>query len=457
MTKHADLAARFIGDRIRTDWHDRALWFVRRKRDAAARSLKEWERLRRLAEGIKHHTLSQLGIYLEQFERNAVANGTKVHWAKDGAEHNRFVWDILRKRNVKRLVKSKSMLTEECGMNPFLEARGVEITETDLGECIVQLRGEPPSHIVLPAIHLRKEEVGELFHKTIGTRRGACDPGYLTEAARNHLRNKFLEAEAGLTGVNFGIAETGGFVVCSNEGNADLGTALPPVHIASMGIEKLIPRVRDLGVFIRLLARSATGQAITAYTSHYHGPREGKEQHLIIVDNGRSALLGKPKYRKALFCIRCGACLNTCPVYRRSGGHSYGYTIPGPVGSTLAPEKDIERFSSLPFACTLCASCRDICPVGVDLDRQLYERRRDIVGRGLLPWKKRLAMRVMGKILGSPVLWRATGLLVRKLLSAMPRKWIYNPLNVWGRQRELPQVPARSFREWYRRREREQR
>ncbi|MBT4287497.1 MAG: lactate utilization protein [Deltaproteobacteria bacterium] len=446
---HPDLAAKFIKDNERTNWHNQSLWFVRQKRDTAAKSVENWEQLRDIAAKIKAHSASQLDTYLEQFEKNAMANGTKVHWAKDALEHNQIVLEILKSANVTHLVKSKSMLTEECHMNPFLEKEGIEVIDTDLGERIVQLRNEPPSHIVLPAIHLKKEDVGELFHQKLGTDKGASDPNYLTEAARQHLREKFLLAEAGLTGVNFGIAETGGFVVCTNEGNADLGTALPPIHIASMGIEKLIPKLQDLGVFLRLLARSATGQPITTYSSHYHGPREGKQQHLIIVDNGRSQLLGKETYQKALSCIRCGACLNTCPVYRRSGGHSYGYTIPGPIGSTLALEKDAAEFYTLPFACSLCASCRDVCPVKVDLDRQLYERRRDIVKEGLLPIKKRIAMWVMGNIFGSPQLWKPTGWILRKSLSIIPKKILYSSLNTWGKQRELPEPPKQSFRQWY--------
>ncbi len=272
MTGHAGKAAPFVADDARAHWHDQALWFVRVKRDRQAATLPEWEALREAAAGIKAHTLSRLAEYLEEFERNATANGVKVHWARDGAEHNAIVHGILAEHGVKRLVKSKSMLTEECHLNPYLEARGIEVTDTDLGERIVQLRKEPPSHIVLPAIHLKKEEIGELFHIELGTEKGASDPKYLTEAARGHLRQRFLGAEAGLTGVNFAVAETGGFVVCTNEGNADMGTSLPKLHIACMGVEKIVPRVQDLAIFIRLLARSATGQPVTTYTSHFHGP-----------------------------------------------------------------------------------------------------------------------------------------------------------------------------------------
>jgi len=253
MIGHAEKAAPFVADEERAHWHDQALWFVRLKRDRQAESIPEWEALREAAAAIKAHTLSRIADYLEEFERNARTNGIQVHWARDGAEHNAIVHRILADRGLTRLVKSKSMLTEECHLNPYLEAHGIEVTDTDLGERIVQLRHEPPSHIVLPAIHLKKEDIGDLFHKELGTAEGASDPKYLTEAARSHLRQKFMAAQAGLTGVNFAIAETGGFVVCTNEGNADMGTSLPPVHIACMGIEKIVPRTKDLAIFLRLL------------------------------------------------------------------------------------------------------------------------------------------------------------------------------------------------------------
>lgn len=315
---HAAAAARFVADEPRTDWHDGALWFVREQRDAAAAAIPEWEALRELASAIKEHALSHLDEYLEQFEANAARNGIRVHWARDADEHNRIIHGILTAAGARRLVKSKSMLTEECGLNPYLEARDIEVIDTDLGERIVQLRAEAPSHIVLPAIHLKKEEVGDTFHEHLGTPAGLADPTELTAAACVHLRARFLAADAALTGVNFAIAETGGFVVCTNEGNADLGTALAPIHIAAVGIEKVIPRAEDLPVFLRLLARSATGQPVTVYTSHVHGPREGQELHLVLVDNGRTSQLARAEFWGSLKCIRCGACMNTCPIYRPS-------------------------------------------------------------------------------------------------------------------------------------------
>jgi L-lactate dehydrogenase complex protein LldF len=452
MSAHADRAAPFVANDARMHWHDKAVWYVRGNRDRAAASVPEWETLRELAAQVKAHTLSRLPEYLELFERNAVRLGAEVHWATDGAEHNRIVLSILEERGTKRLVKSKSMLTEECHLNDFLSEHGVEVVDTDLGERIVQLAKEAPSHIVLPAIHKKKEEIGELFHHFLHTEAGASDPKYLTEAARGHLREKFLAAEVGLTGVNFAIAETGGVVVCTNEGNADLGTSLPSVHIASMGVEKLIPRTADLGVFLRLLARSGTGQPITTYTSHFHGPRQGSALHLIIVDNGRSALLASKTHRRSLSCIRCGACMNTCPVFRRSGGHSYDATVPGPIGSVLAPARDARRYASLPFASSLCGSCTDVCPVKIDLHHQLFLWRQELAAQGLTPLPKRVASSVASFVLRRRRLYELLGWLSRALGRMLPRRLLNARINPWARQRELPPMPKESFRAQWRKR-----
>lgn len=456
LNQHPLEAARFVGNHERARWHDGALWFVRTKRDRAAASVPEWEQLREIASQIKGHLIARLPEYLEQFEERAVGLGAHVHWAADAAEHNQIVLKLLQQHNVKRVVKSKSMLTEECHLNPFLEQHAIEVVDTDLGERIVQMRGESPSHIVLPAIHIKKEEVGALFHEQLGTQVGATDPAYLTESARQHLRQKFLKADAGITGVNFAIAETGGLVVCTNEGNADLGVSLPKLHIACMGIEKLVPRAADLGVFLRLLARSATGQPITTYSSHFHGPRPAGELHIVIVDNGRSWLRTSEEFRRSLNCIRCGACMNTCPVYRRSGGHSYHHTVPGPIGSILAPATDARQHASLPFACSLCGSCSDVCPVKIDLHQQLLTWRHEIASRHLLPLSKRLAMRVGSFVLSRPRLYQWAGAAARLALRLLPRSILYHPWNVWGRQRDLPEAPRRSFRQLYRRRRHEQ-
>jgi L-lactate dehydrogenase complex protein LldF len=447
---HAAAAARFNADEARTDWHDGALWFVREKRDRAAAAVPEWEALRELASQVKEHALTHLDRYLEEFEANALANGARVHWARDAEEHNRIVHGVLAAAGARRLVKSKSMLTEECRLNPYLEARGVEVVDTDLGERIVQLRGEPPSHIVLPAIHLTKEEVGDTFHAHLGTAAGLADPAALTAAARVHLRERFLAADAALTGANFAVAESGGIVVCTNEGNADLGAALAPVHVVSVGIEKVVPRLDDVAVFLRLLARSATGQPSTVYTSHVHAPRAGQELHVVLVDNGRSEQLGREGFWRSLKCIRCAACINTCPVYRRSGGHSYGSTVPGPIGSVLTPGIDLERYAALPFASTLCGSCSAVCPVKIDLDAQLYRWRQRVTAAGHAPWLKAAAARAAGPVLARPRLFRAAGALARRALRVLPVRLTRAAAGAWGRTHDLPPAPAQSFHAWYR-------
>lgn len=443
---HPKAAELFIKDKDRARWHDKSLWFIRQKRDKMASTVPEWEELRNTASQIKAHMLSKMDEYLLEFEKNAQANGITVHWALDAKEHNEIVHGLLKKHDVKKLVKSKSMLTEECHLNPYLEENGIEVVDTDLGERIVQLREEPPSHIVMPAIHTKREEISDLFHEKMGTEKGNIDPDYLTYQARMDLRERFLGADAGLTGVNFAVAETGSIVVCTNEGNADLGTSLPKLHIASMGMEKIIPKMEDLAVFTRLLARSATGQPITTYTSHFHGPREGGEMHIVIVDNGRTEIMGQEEFRRSLSCIRCGACMNTCPVYRRSGGHSYGYIVPGPIGSILGPSRDSAAHSTLPFACTLCASCTNVCPVKIDLHNELLVLRTKIADKKQLPASKRMAMKAAGKVLSSPKLYKVAGSAVRLALK-MPRFFIYNRFNEWGLERDLPPLPKKSFKQ----------
>ena len=450
--KHPQAAEKFQADSSYAKWHDQALWFVREKRDRQARALPEWEQLRNHAANIKSHTLSKLGYYLELFEQNATKNGITVHWAKDAHEHNSIILSILERRGATKVVKSKSMLTEECHLNDFLQTKGIEVCDTDLGEWIVQLRNEPPSHIVLPAIHIKKEQIAELFHEKIGTEAGNSDPKYLTDASRVVLREKFLVAEAGITGVNFAIAETGTIVVCTNEGNADLGTTLPPLQIASCGIEKLIPSASDLATFIRLLARSATGQPITTYTSHFSAPRPGGEFHVVLVDNGRTELMGREKFRSSLGCIRCGACLNTCPVYRRSGGYSYSYSIPGPIGSVLSPSRDPLAHGSMPFASTLCGSCTDVCPVKINLHEQLLLWRGEVHKAGGTSAIKTISMKITAFVLRYPRLYKVSSKLASIALRFAPRFLVYNRLNIWGKSRELPVQPTLSFRERFERR-----
>jgi len=446
---HPENAAEFLKDSQKAKWHDETLWFVRDKRDKVSKSIPEWEQLRELASGIKNNVLANLADYLEEFERNATKNGIIVHWAADSEEHNRLVLEILQQQDCRAVVKSKSILTEECHLNPYLEKHGIEVVDTDLGERIVQFLNQPPSHIVLPAIHLKKGEISELFHEKLKTEKGNEDPAYLTHAARVHLREKFFGAKVAITGVNFGIAETGEFVVCTNEGNADMGVHLAQVHIACMGIEKILPRRKDLGVFLRLLARSATGQPITNYNSHFRSPTPGKEIHIILVDNGRTAQLAREKFRNSLKCIRCGACMNTCPIYRRSGGFSYNSTVPGPIGSILSPGLDLKKHSSLPFASTLCGSCTDVCPVKINIHEQLYEWRQEVT-KTQGEFAKGLAMKLANGIFKSPLAYKITGSLMRNAVKSLPNSLIYHPLNIWGKNRNLPDPPMQSFQQWYR-------
>ncbi len=453
-SKHARLAEQFNADEPRTNWHDQTLWWVRQKRDRAANTLPEWEQLRQWASDIKDHTLANLHDYLLEFEQNANANGVTVHWAKDAEEHNHIIYEILKGAGIDRIVKSKSMLTEECHLNPYLQEKGIEVVDTDLGERIVQFREEAPSHIVLPAIHLKKEDVSTTFHEHLGTEKGNNDPQYLTHAARLHLREKFIQSELAITGVNFAIAETGGIVVCTNEGNADMGAHAARIHIACMGFEKIIPKAEHLGVFTRLLARSATGQPITTYTSHFHKPAPGKEMHIVLVDNGRSRQLGREDFRNSLKCIRCAACFNTCPVYRRSGGHSYHTAVAGPIGSILNPNLDMKANADLPFASTLCGSCTNVCPVKINIHEQLWKWRQVISAEGLTAPSKKIGMQLMAWVLARPAVYRFAGKMARWVTANLPFLVKNKTWNPWFKQREMPEAPRQSFQEWYKNQQR---
>jgi L-lactate dehydrogenase complex protein LldF len=389
-----------------------------------------------------------LDEYLLQFEAKAKANGVQVHWAANADEHNRIVHTILQAHKVRKVVKSKSMLTEECGLNHFLEDQGISVVDTDLGEYIVQLRKEQPSHIVLPAIHLKKEDVSDTFHDHLQTEKGNHDPTYLTRSARKVLREKFISADAAITGVNFAVAETGGVVVCTNEGNADFGVHAAKLHIACMGIEKIIPRAEHLGVFLRLLARSATGQPITTYSSHFHRPRKGQEIHIVLVDNGRTQQLGREDFRNSLKCIRCGACFNTCPVYRRSGGHSYHNSVAGPIGSILAPNLDMRKNADLPFASTLCGSCTNVCPVKINIHEQLWSWRQILMKEGYGGSSKKYSMKLMAAVLSSSRIYKLSGKAGRMVMRWWPGL-VNNKWNPWFKNREMPEPPKKSFNEWY--------
>lgn len=449
--EHARLAGEFLSHPEHVAFHDKRLWDLRSKRDAQAHAIPEWETLRSLASQIKAHTLSHLADYLEQFTRVAETNGVQVHFADTAEEHNIIVHRILSERGMTALVKSKSMLTDECELRAYLESRGISVMETDLGERIQQLDREPPSHIVVPAVHKLRDDVATVFGRTIGTDPHNNDIHYLAESQRMNTRPWFVrEKTAGMTGCNFAVAETGTIVVCTNEGNADLSANVPPLHIVSLGIEKLVPRLSDLGVFVRMLSRSALGSPITQYTSHFRAPRPGAEMHFVLVDNGRSERLAMPDFWQSLKCIRCGACMNTCPVYRRSGGLSYGSTYAGPIGAIINPTFDLKRFSALPFASTLNGSCTNVCPVKINIHEQIYAWRRVIAAQHEVPFVKQEVIRMAGRLLGSPTLYRGAVASVEGALRRLPNFMLYNPLNIWGKQRDLPQAPASTFHAWYR-------
>ena len=443
-TRHSKAAKQFLKNGEKAQWQDNTLWGVRVKRDRMAKGLDEWESLRDAASDIKKHTLSHLDVYLEKFASHAEANGVNVHWAKDADEFNAIVLDILQSHDVRKLVKSKSMLTEECEMNPYLETHGIEVVETDLGERIIQLLDQKPSHIVMPAIHLTQEEVGELFEKELGSEKGNSDPTYLTYCARESLRNEFLTADAGLTGANFGVAETGEIVICTNEGNADMSTSVPKLHIAAMGIEKIIPDHKSLAVFHRLLARSATGQPSTTFTSHFRKPRPGGEMHIILVDNGRSRMLAQEKHWETLKCIRCGACMNTCPVYRRSGGYSYTYFIPGPIGINLGMARDAKKYHDNASACSLCCSCDNVCPAKVNLSEQIYSWRQELKSFGKAPMTKEMMSRGMKTVFDRPALYDMA-LKCSPLINAAVTCSQAASLHLWGKGRNLPEFAKESF------------
>ena len=446
----SEAADRFIAATEHEKMHDERLWDLRQKRDREMHGLPEWEELRALASAIKEHTLVNLDAYLDQFEKNARANGIHVHWAIDAAEHNRVVLEILRNHGAKRVIKSKSMLTEECNFREYMLEHDIEIIETDLGERIQQLDGEAPSHVVVPAVHKLRTDVARVFADKLGSDPNTRDVHYLAEQQRQATRPLILGADAGMTGANFAVAETGTFVVCTNEGNADLSANTPPLHIASIGIEKVIPRLDHLAVLVRLLSRSALGSPITQYTSHFRGPRRGGEMHVVLVDNGRSERLGMEKFWTSLKCIRCGACMNTCPVFRRSGGLSYGATYAGPIGIIIDPTFNAKKYSKLPFSSTLNGSCTNVCPVKINIHEQIAEWRQVISETHELPVLKKAMMRAAGVLLSSPKLYRKALPIADSALRHLPHFVVYNRLNTWGRERDLPPVPQQTFHQWHR-------
>jgi len=419
--------------------------FGERRREAAA-SLPNWEALRTEARAIKDETLLHLDRYLEQFVRNAESCGAKVHWARDAADANSIICGLAQEHQARTVVKSKSMTTEETHLNDALEAAGMQVVETDLGEYIIQLAEETPSHIIAPAIHKTKGQVAELFTAELGVP-PTNDIAQLTQIARTTLRDRFAAADVGISGVNFGVAETGTIVIVENEGNIRLTTSLPRIHIAVMGIEKVIPRFADLELFLKLLPRSGTGQRLTTYQSFITGVKrqsvdEGPEEvHIVLLDNGRSRMLAHPVTRQSLACIRCGACLNACPVYQQIGGHAYGSVYPGPIGAVITPQlMGIEKTSQLPYASSLCGACREVCPVKIDIPRLLLHLRAEIAPRkgGL---GERLAFKAWARVMMSPTLYRMSSTAGRVFQRFLPLS------RAWTNGRDLRPIESKSFRD----------
>ena len=449
-----------------------------KRRQEAINSVDDWEGLRDRARTIKDETLAHLDRYLEEFAENAERAGAQIHWARDGSEVASIILRLLQEQNAKRVVKSKSMATEEIHLNAALESAGIDTVETDLGEWIIQLACETPSHIVVPAIHKSKKQIADLFAEKIGIE-PTDDVAQLTSAARRVLRQRFAEADAGISGVNFGVAETGTILILENEGNIRLTTGLPKIHIAVMGIEKVIPRFADLDVFLKLLPRSGTGQRLTAYQSlitgnKKHSDDEGpQEVHIILMDNGRARMLAHPLTRQSLACIRCGACLNACPVYQQIGGHAYGSVYPGPIGAVITPQLiGLSKAKQLPYASSLCGACREVCPVKIDIPALLLHLRAEIVegsatgmddpaGRVRRKFAERLSFRLFAFTWSSQRLYVWSGRLARLMQRLVVRHGrigkmssvvaaIVPPLGAWTAWRDARPIAARTFREQWR-------
>ncbi len=420
--------------------------------------LENWEDWRKRGEEIRRHTIENLDSYLEQFAKNAEKQGANVFFAKTKEEAVEYITRLAIEKEAKSVIKSKSMVSEEIHLNQALEAIGIEAIESDLGEYIIQLAKETPSHIIVPAIHKNKEQVAELFSKVAGEEI-PDDPQILASFARKVLREKFLQADIGLSGANFAVAESGSIVLVSNEGNARLSTTVPKVHVVTMGMERIVPDWESLDTLISLLPRSATGQKITTYLTGITGPKRKadvdgpEEMHIIILDNGRSQILGT-EYQNILHCIRCGACLNHCPVYRHIGGHAYGSVYSGPIGSVLTPLLEgLDDWKELPFACSLCGACSETCPVGIPLDDYLVKLRRDVVDSGNASWLEKKAFQTFGWVTGNPSIYQfginladtalkpfAEGDIIKKAPSVLGK---------WTKGKDLPKPPNQSFREWW--------
>jgi L-lactate dehydrogenase complex protein LldF len=437
----------------------RATRTIRERRVEAIRELDDWEQLREAGRLIKEHALRHLHVHLERLERSVTAMGGVVHWAADAGEANRIVGDLVLGAGAREVIKVKSLATDEIDLDAALAARGVEAVETDLAELIVQLGHDRQSHILVPAIHRNRGEIRDLFRRELPDTDGLTDdPRALAEAARAHLRKRFLRAKVAVSGANFAIAETGHVCVVESEGNGRMCITLPEVLITVMGIEKVLPRFADLEVMLQLLPRSATAERMNPYTSLWRGVSAGdgpREFHLVLLDAGRSATLADRVGRQALHCIRCSACLNVCPVYERTGGHAYESVYPGPIGAILTPQlSEFRAGSSLPWASTLCGACYDVCPVKIDIPTVLIHLRGRIV-RELGGGAEATGMRVLARVLARAGRYERAQRIARSLARPLARhgwmgRWLPGPLAGWTAVRDLPAPAPQTFREWWR-------
>jgi L-lactate dehydrogenase complex protein LldF len=463
-----DAAKLALGDTQLRRNMGKATQTIRAKRQLVVGEMPDWEALREAGRAIKERTVRHLDRYLLQLEETVSRAGGRVHWARDAAEAQRIIAEILRQQNAKEVVKIKSLTTEEIALNDALEADGVEVTETDLAELIIQLAGERSSHILVPAIHKNRAEIRELFRKWFQGTEGLTDePAALAAAARTHLRKKFLSAPVAIGGANFAVAETGTVCVVESEGNGRMCLTLPSVLISVMGIEKVIPTWQDLEVFLQLLPRSSTAERMNPYTSFWTGvaPGDGpREFHLVFLDNGRTKVLADPAGRQALWCIRCSACLNICPVYERTGGHAYNSVYPGPIGAILTPQMaGVENAGSLPYASTLCGACYEVCPVKINIPEVLVHLRGEVVRHkqaadaGGMPSPEGMAMKFLSRAFSSPSrferLQKLGRLGQRFLMRGGYIESLPGPLGGWTATRDVYPVAKQTFREWWKERE----
>lgn len=437
---------------------------IRGKRAKVVSEMPDWEQLRESAQQIKQHTLRYLDFYLDQFESACTRAGGSVHWAQDADEANRIIVGLLEARAAKEVIKVKTMTSDEIGLNRALEAAGITPYETDLADLIVQLGEDQPSHIVVPALHRNKAEVRRIFLEKMELSDLGERPEDLADAARRYLREKFLRVNAAISGANFAIAETGAVCVVESEGNGRMCLSLPEMLISLIGIEKIIPTFQDLEVFLQLLPRSATGERMNPYNSIWTGvtPGDGpREFHVVLLDNGRANILANEESHDTLDCIRCGACLNACPVYRQTGGHAYGSVYGGPIGAILTPQlQSMKHSQSLPYASSLCGACYEVCPVKINIPEILIQLRSEIVANGDAPVSERMAMKAAVFALGTP--WKLSAAQAFARIAQAPFEHdglirrLPGELGNWTDTRDLAPVPKQSFRQWWRERERSQ-